>query len=135
MNSQFHISFPLIIFWFLQSQEGRQKALKRSDVMIMDTVVLEATCIPDLIGYPEVPTSLVKHPSRTVMIKEFKHNVTFRDIEEALAFCISNITGIFFGSSSSVAYVEFEVICFYWNKFPCFPLLSSSNDQSCSLTS
>ncbi|KAF3618491.1 putative kinesin-like protein KIF11-like [Capsicum annuum] len=93
---------------YFKSQEGRQKALKRSDVMIMDTVVLEATCIPDLIGYPEVPTSLVKHPSRTVMIKEFKHNVTFRDIEEALAFCISNITGIFFGSSSSVAYVEFE---------------------------
>ncbi|KAM3356606.1 putative protein isoform X1 [Capsicum galapagoense] len=95
---------------YFKSQEERQKALKRSDVMIMDTVVLEAKCIPDLIGYPEVPTTLVKHPSRTVMIKEFKHNVTFRDIEEALAFCISNITGIFFGSSSSVAYVEFETV-------------------------
>lgn len=104
----------------MQSEEGRQEALKSSDVAIMNVVVVEATspkggermCIPDLIGYPEVPTSLVKHPSRTVMIKELKHNVSFHDIEEALAFCGSNITGIFFGSSSSVAYVEFEVICF-----------------------
>lgn len=105
----------------MQSKKGRQKALEWSDVVIKNIVVVEATfppkgrermCIPDLIGYPEVPTSLVKHPSRTVMIKELKHNVSFHDIEEALAFCRSNITGIFFGSSSSVAYVEFEVICF-----------------------
>lgn len=105
----------------MQSEEGRQKALKSSDVEIMNVVVVDATsppkgrktmCIPDIIGYSEVPTSLVKHPSRTVMIKKLKQNMSFHDIEEALAFCRSNITGIFFGSSSSVAYVEFEVICF-----------------------
>ncbi|XP_055813727.1 uncharacterized protein LOC129883155 isoform X2 [Solanum dulcamara] len=104
---------------YFESEEGRQEALKSSDVVIMNVVVVEATsplkggermCIPELIGYPEVPTSLVKHPSRTVMIKELKHNVSFHDIEEALAFCGSNITGIFFGSSSSVAYVEFETV-------------------------
>ncbi|XP_004247930.1 probable GPI-anchored adhesin-like protein PGA55 isoform X1 [Solanum lycopersicum] len=104
---------------YFESKKGRQKALEWSDVVIKNIVVVEATfppkgrermCIPDLIGYPEVPTSLVKHPSRTVMIKELKHNVSFHDIEEALAFCRSNITGIYFGSSSSVAYVEFETV-------------------------
>ncbi|KAK4732587.1 hypothetical protein R3W88_025575 [Solanum pinnatisectum] len=104
---------------YFESKKGKQKALKCSDVIIRNVVVVEATfppkgreriCIPDLIGYPEVPTSLVKHPSRTVMIKELKHNVSFHDIEEALAFCGSNITGIFFGSSSSIAYVEFETV-------------------------
>ncbi|KAL3329098.1 hypothetical protein AABB24_036281 [Solanum stoloniferum] len=104
---------------YFESEKGKQKALECSDVVIRNVIVVEATfplkgrermCIPDLIGYPEVPTSLVKHPSRTVMIKELKHNVSFHDIEEALAFCGSNITGIFFGSSSSVAYVEFETI-------------------------
>ncbi|KAK4356997.1 hypothetical protein RND71_022607 [Anisodus tanguticus] len=104
---------------YFESEEGRQEALKKTDVIIKNAVVMEATsppkgrermCIPDLIGYPEVPTSLVKHPSRTIMIKELKQNLSFHDIEEALAFCRSNITGIFFGSSSSVAYVEFETV-------------------------
>ncbi|KAL3359819.1 hypothetical protein AABB24_016352, partial [Solanum stoloniferum] len=104
---------------YFESKKGKQMALKWSDTVIRNVVVVEATfppkgrermCIPDLIGYPEVPTSLVKHPSRTVMIKELKHNVSFHDIEEALAFCGSNITGIFFGSSSFVAYVEFETV-------------------------
>ncbi|MCD7468226.1 hypothetical protein HAX54_006213 [Datura stramonium] len=103
---------------YFESEEGRQEALKRSDVNIRNAVVLEATsppkgrermCIPDLIGYPKVPTSLVKHPSRTV-IKKLKHNVSFHDIEEALAFCRSKITGIFFDLSRSVAYVEFETV-------------------------
>lgn len=104
---------------YFESKKGKQKALKCSDAVIRNVAVVEATfppkgrermCIPDLIGHPEVPTSLVKHPSRTVMIKELKHNVSFHDIEEALVFCESNITGIFFGSSSSVAYVEFETV-------------------------
>nr|XP_016444637.1 PREDICTED: uncharacterized protein LOC107769893 [Nicotiana tabacum] len=105
---------------YFESEEGRQKALETSDVSIAKVVlVLEATsapkggermCIPDLIGCPDVPTTLVKHPSRTAMIKNLKHNVSFHDIEKALAFCRSNITGIFFGSSSSIAYVEFETV-------------------------
>ncbi|XP_060181117.1 uncharacterized protein LOC132610769 isoform X1 [Lycium barbarum] len=104
---------------YFESEEGRQKALKKTDMMIKNMVALEATspqkgrermCIPNLIGCPEVPASLVKHPSRTVMIKKLNNNVSFHDIKEALSFCKSNITGIFFGSSSSVAYVEFETV-------------------------
>ncbi|XP_009767575.1 probable GPI-anchored adhesin-like protein PGA55 isoform X1 [Nicotiana sylvestris] len=105
---------------YFESEEGRQKALETSDVSMAKVVlVLEATSppkgkermrIPDLIGCPDVPTSLVKHPPRTAMIKNLKHNVSFHDIEKALAFCRSNITGIFFGSSSSIAYVEFETV-------------------------
>ncbi|CAN4091099.1 unnamed protein product [Withania somnifera] len=97
---------------YFESKKGMEEALKRSDVNIKSTVDLNATSppIPDLIGYPEVPKSLVKHPSRTVKIKNLKDNVSFHDIEEALAFCKSNITGIFFGSSGAVAYVEFETV-------------------------
>ncbi|XP_028103538.1 uncharacterized protein LOC114302679 isoform X3 [Camellia sinensis] len=84
----------------------------------MQNVIVEAasstenlpnkTSIPNLIGDPDVPSSLVKNPTRTVMIKQLTPDIRSHDIEEALAFCGSNISGIFFGSSSFVAYVEFE---------------------------
>ncbi|KAL7251433.1 hypothetical protein ACSBR1_013300 [Camellia fascicularis] len=84
----------------------------------MQNVIVEAasstenlpnkTSIPNLIGDPDVPSSLVKNPTRTVMIKQLTPDIRSHDIEEALAFCGSNISGFFFGSSSFVAYVEFE---------------------------
>ena len=100
-----------------------QKALTKTGVMMKhQCLVLEAACstdnnpsktvIPDLIGFPDVPASLVKNPIRTVMIKELTPNISSSDIEKALAFCGSNVSGFFFGSSSSVAYVEFEVSFF-----------------------
>ncbi|KAI8010985.1 hypothetical protein LOK49_LG06G02646 [Camellia lanceoleosa] len=85
----------------------------------MQNVIVEAasstenlpnkTSIPNLIGDPDVPSSLVKNPTRTVMIKQLTPDISSHDIEEALAFCGSNISGFFFGSSSFVAYVEFEI--------------------------
>lgn len=68
--------------------------------------------IPILIGDPSIPTALVKNPTRTVVIKKLTHDISSRHIEAALTFCGSNITGFFLGSSSSAAYVEFEVIYF-----------------------
>ncbi|GFY81705.1 hypothetical protein Acr_01g0015130 [Actinidia rufa] len=104
---------------YFKTKEGMQKALTKTGVMMKhQCLVLEAACstdnnpsktvIPDLIGFPDVPASLVKNPIRTVMIKELTPNISSSDIEKALAFCGSNVSGFFFGSSSSVAYVEFE---------------------------
>lgn len=97
-----------------------QNALKRTGLVLKNTnLIVEAahskdnfpskTLIPNLIGYPEVPASLVKNPTRTVMITQLTPIINSRDIEEALAFCGSKISGFFFGPSSSVAYVELAV--------------------------
>lgn len=82
-------------------------------------VLVEAICseehvpkrilIPNLIGDPCVPVALVKNPTRTVMIKNLTTDISTQQLKEALGFCESRISGVFFGSSSSVAYVEFEV--------------------------
>lgn len=69
--------------------------------------------IPNLIGDPEVPLMLVKNPTRTVMIKQLTHDISSHQLKEALAFCGSGISSVFLGSSSSVAYVEFEVRKFF----------------------
>ncbi|CAL5416491.1 unnamed protein product [Camellia sinensis] len=104
---------------YFKTKEGMQKALEKSNLIVKKkTVVVEATCstenmpnrtlIPDLIGDPDVPASLVKNPTRTVMIKELTPDMSSHEIKKALAFCGSNVSGFFFGSSSSTAYMEFE---------------------------
>lgn len=45
----------------------------------------------------------------TIKIEQLTHEISSRHIEEALAFCKSNVSGYSLGSSHSVAYVEFEV--------------------------
>jgi hypothetical protein len=65
--------------------------------------------IPELIGDPDVPAGLVKNPTRTATIKQLAHNISSCQLQEALAFCKSGISSFSLGSSSSVAYVEFEV--------------------------
>ncbi|XP_028103549.1 uncharacterized protein LOC114302679 isoform X4 [Camellia sinensis] len=90
----------------LQTKEGMQNVIVEAASSTEN--LPNKTSIPNLIGDPDVPSSLVKNPTRTVMIKQLTPDIRSHDIEEALAFCGSNISGIFFGSSSFVAYVEFE---------------------------
>ncbi|KAI8560864.1 hypothetical protein RHMOL_Rhmol04G0288800 [Rhododendron molle] len=102
---------------YFETKEGMQNALKKTGLILRNiNLIVEAghckdniprkTLIPNLIGYPEVPASLVKNPTRTVMIRQLTADINSHDIEEALAFCGSKISGFFFGSSSSSAYVE-----------------------------
>ena len=97
-----------------------QNALKATDLLLRNwTITLEeasslksqskSITIPRLIGDPDAPAALVKNPTRTVAIKQLTHEICPRHIEEALAFCESNISGFYLGTSDSVAYVEFEV--------------------------
>lgn len=96
-----------------------QNALQTTDLIVRGWVItLEAASslgqsenitIPSLIGDPDAPAALIKNPTRTVAIKQLIPKICPRHIEEALAFCESNISGFFLGSSDSVAYVEFEV--------------------------
>lgn len=99
------------------------KALERTDFLLkgvaltMETTSsLKSWCekitIPSLIGDPDAPVALLKNPTRTVAIKQMTCEICPRHIEKALAFCESNISGFFLGSSDSVAYVEFEV--YFW---------------------
>ncbi|XP_059650858.1 uncharacterized protein LOC132296876 [Cornus florida] len=102
-----------------KTRKGLQKAIEKTDLMVKNSLVtVEAISslaempsrisIPNLINDPDVPAALVKNPTRTVMIKHLTHDISSHQIEEALAFCESKITGFFLGSSSSVACVEFE---------------------------
>ncbi|KAK6929756.1 hypothetical protein RJ641_003850 [Dillenia turbinata] len=98
-------------------QEGLKKALTRTDQLIKDTntkgeYTSFSKCMPDdiscLVSDLEVPVALVKNPSRTVMIKGLAHNINSHHLKDALSI-YGSISGIFFGSSCSVAYVEFEI--------------------------
>ncbi|KAK3016859.1 hypothetical protein RJ639_005980, partial [Escallonia herrerae] len=104
---------------YFKTREGLQKALEMTDLLVKGVIVsMEAVSsldsistrflIPNLIDDPNVPAALAKNPTRTVMLKQLTDDISSHDIEKALAFCGSNISGFFFGSSSSVAYVEFE---------------------------
>lgn len=104
----------------LQKRQGMQKALQATDLSVRGVALtletassLESQCekitIPSLIGDPDAPVALLKNPMRTVAIKQMTCEICLRHIEEALAFCKSNVSGVFLGSSDSVAYVEFEV--------------------------
>ncbi|KAL0899233.1 hypothetical protein Bca101_083194 [Brassica carinata] len=101
-----------------ETKSAVKKALKKGVVMVKHcSAVVEAISqkdmvekisIPDLIGDPDVPTSLVKEPTRTVKIHPLDHNIGSNQIREALRFYKSDISKIIFGSSSTVAFIEFE---------------------------
>ncbi|KAE8735972.1 Detected protein of unknown function [Hibiscus syriacus] len=102
---------------FLTSQ-GSETSLKKNDLNIMEAEALvesissedsgSAISIPDLIGDPEATSSLVKNPIKTVKVKHLPEDISSQQLKEALAFCHSNISNIFFVSTSSVVRVEFE---------------------------
>lgn len=71
--------------------------------------MVERIRIPDLIGDPDVPVSLVKEPTRTVKIHPLDQRIGSNQIREALRFCKRDISKIIFGSSTTAAFVEFEV--------------------------
>lgn len=85
--------------------------------------MVEMIRIPDLIGDPDVPIALVKEPTRTVKIHPLTHDISSKQIKEALRFCRSNISNFILGSSRTDAFVEFEV-WFYCS----FSVLSSKSN-------
>ncbi|GLT42138.1 hypothetical protein SLA2020_161570 [Shorea laevis] len=102
-----------------KTREGFMNALKKIDVVVDNTDVLvqpicsledmtDTTFVPELIGDPEVPVTLVKNPIKTVKVTQLSDDMSLQQLKDALAFCQSSITSIFLGSSRSVAYVEFE---------------------------
>lgn len=107
----------------MQTDAGLQKALKKTDLVVEDVdVIMEGTSsleiisnrisIPDLIGDPDVPGALVKNPTRTAVTKGLTLDMSWKHLEKALS-CGKGISGFIMGSSSSVAYVEFEVRLLY----------------------
>lgn len=103
---------------YFETGAGLQKALKKTDLVVEDVdVIMEGTSsleiisnrisIPDLIGDPDVPGALVKNPTRTAVIKGLTLDMSWKHLEKALS-CGKGISGFIMGSSSSVAYVEFE---------------------------
>ncbi|XP_065624071.1 uncharacterized protein LOC112021211 isoform X5 [Quercus suber] len=107
------------VYVHFEKREGLQKALKKTDLIVRNAdVVVKAASpgddapsrifVPELIGDPDVPVALVKNPTRTVKIEQLTHDISSDQLQEALAFCGSGISSFCLGSSSCVAYVEFE---------------------------
>ncbi|KAK3015945.1 hypothetical protein RJ639_005760 [Escallonia herrerae] len=89
---------------YFKTREGLQKALEMTDLLVKGVIVsMEAVSsldsiskrfpIPYLIDDPNVPAALAKNPTRTVMLKELTDDISSHDIEKALGFCGSNISG------------------------------------------
>ncbi|XP_009102625.1 uncharacterized protein LOC103828748 [Brassica rapa] len=101
-----------------ETKSAVKKALKKGVVMLKhSSAIVEAVSqedmvekirIPDLIGDPDVPVSLVKEPTRTVKIHPLDQSIGSNQIREALRFCKSDISKIIFGSSTTAAFIEFE---------------------------
>ena len=107
----------------LQTGAGLSEALKKTDQVVEDVdVIMEGPSsleinsyrisIPDRIGDPNVPGALVKNPIRTAMINGLTLDMSRKHLEEALSPW-KGTAGFIMGSSSSVAYVEFEVRLLY----------------------
>ncbi|CAN7127123.1 unnamed protein product [Brassica rapa subsp. narinosa] len=101
-----------------ETKSAVKKAPKKGVVMLKhSSAIVEAVSqedmvekirIPDLIGDPDVPVSLVKEPTRTVKIHPLDQSIGSNQIREALRFCKSDISKIIFGSSTTAAFIEFE---------------------------
>ncbi|KAL6526612.1 hypothetical protein OROGR_015702 [Orobanche gracilis] len=100
-----------------KTREGLMKARQKSGECLSNWIINVESAnsvknvkipIPSLIGDHDVPVALVKNPTRTIKIKKLTSGISSYHIKEALAFCESNVSGYFLGSSYSVAYVEFE---------------------------
>lgn len=75
--------------------------------------------IPGLLD-PDIPSALIKNPTKTIKIEKLTKGTSSHHIKEALSFCKSNISGYTLGSSHSVAYVEFEVKYILFTKLSIF---------------
>ncbi|XP_073276278.1 uncharacterized protein [Primulina huaijiensis] len=100
-----------------ETRKGFQRAIGQIDMLGRHGVVTVKSAtsnknvtvpVPNLIGDPNVPTVLIKNPSRTVKIKPLTPAVRLHHIEEALSFCDSNVSGYFLGVKNSVGFIEFE---------------------------
>ncbi|GMI69859.1 hypothetical protein HRI_000655200 [Hibiscus trionum] len=117
LSSTKHSPFKDFLVHF-ETRKGSETALKKNDLMIMNAEAFVEPIsseesdgvifIPDLIGDPEAPSALVKNPTKTVKLKHLCGKINLQQLKEALAFCHSNISNIFLGSTSFVVYVEFE---------------------------
>ncbi|KAJ6981503.1 hypothetical protein NC653_024792 [Populus alba x Populus x berolinensis] len=95
------------------TRQGLHKALQKPEVLIKNSNAFihdtaSRISIPNLIGDIDISVALVKHPTRTVRIKQLTDDISSHQLKEALLFCRSGINGFFLGASSSNAYVEFE---------------------------
>ncbi|KAK4388132.1 hypothetical protein Sango_2419800 [Sesamum angolense] len=104
---------------YFKTSGGLSNALKKSGGSVRRGVITVESAafvekrtltvpIPSLIGDPNVPAALVKNPTRTIKIVQLTSEISSHHIQEALAFCESNVSGYFLGYNPSVAYVEFE---------------------------
>jgi hypothetical protein len=94
---------------------GLKKALELGHVIIhgqkvtvaeLPTTTANTLPIPNLIS--TALSGLIKNPKRTIVIKQLTPDICYHHLEEAFSFCDSKITAVAFGSSKSVAYVEFK---------------------------
>ncbi|KAG6759223.1 hypothetical protein POTOM_035695 [Populus tomentosa] len=100
-------------FLHFETRQGLHKALQKPEVLIKNSNAFihdtaSRISIPNLIGDIDISVALVKHPTRTVRIKQLTDDISSHQLKEALLFCRSGINGFFLGASSSNAYVEFE---------------------------
>ncbi|KAK4421782.1 hypothetical protein Salat_2128800 [Sesamum alatum] len=116
-----HAEAPLFktAYIYFETRAGLKNALDKSGEIVCNGVVsVESAAsvekrtlripVPSLIGDPDVPAALVKNPTRTIKIVQLTREISSHHIQEALAFCESNVSGYFLGSNPSVSYVEFE---------------------------
>ncbi|XP_073119590.1 uncharacterized protein [Henckelia pumila] len=90
---------------------SKSETLARHGVVTVESPISNKNVrapVPNLIGDPNVPTVLIKNPSRTVKIKHLTQDIRLHHIEEALSFCDSNVSGYFLGFKNSVGFIEFE---------------------------
>ncbi|KAL0392706.1 UNVERIFIED_CONTAM: hypothetical protein Sradi_2493400 [Sesamum radiatum] len=110
-----HAEGPLLktaCIYFKQCSEKIWGSVRRGVITVESAAFVEKRTltvpIPSLIGDPNVPAALVKNPTRTIKIVQLTGEISSHHIQEALAFCESNVSGYFLGYNPSVAYVEFE---------------------------
>ncbi|CAK7327276.1 unnamed protein product [Dovyalis caffra] len=95
----------------LRALEKTEFMIRNSSAFVSETSLEDTTnriSIPNLIDDIDIPVALVKHPTRTVKIKQLTHDISSHQLKEALSFCGSDINGFFLGTSGSNAYVELE---------------------------
>ncbi|GER41716.1 RNA-binding (RRM/RBD/RNP motifs) family protein [Striga asiatica] len=99
-----------------QTREELTEALEKLGSSLRSWIIVESADsrerlkvpIPSLMGDLNVPSALIKKPTRTIKIENLTNEISSCHIKEALAFCGSNVSGYVLGLTPTVAYVEFE---------------------------
>ncbi|KAL5990525.1 hypothetical protein ACLOJK_011427 [Asimina triloba] len=103
---------------YFKTEEGLRKAVSRANTYVAGGDVLvesispmlnvpNKVCAPDVVDDPNFPMALLKNPKRTVMVEGLHQDIASHHLIRALSFC-GHISGFSMGSSTDVAYVEFE---------------------------